>query len=95
MHDIGLVDLVVETELLDDGLDTATAVGGVVDRVVRGVAEEGGMLSEDLPKDRVEGAHMDLPSYRADVAGDTRLHLTGGLVGEGQRHKTCGVIARV
>ena len=51
MHDIGLVDLVVETELLDDGLDTATAVGGVVDRVVRGVAEEGGMLAEDLPKD--------------------------------------------
>ena len=34
VHDIGLVDLVVETELLDDGLDTATAVGGVVDRVV-------------------------------------------------------------
>ena len=53
------------------------------------------MLAEDLPEDRVEGAHMDLPSYRADVAGDTCLHLTGGLVGEGQRHETCGVIARV
>ena len=38
---------------------------------------------------------MDLPSYRADVAGDTRLHLTGSLVGEGQCHETCGVIARV
>ena len=38
VHDIRLVGLVVETELLDDGLDTATAVVGIVDREVGGVA---------------------------------------------------------
>ena len=38
MHDIRLVGLVVKTELLDDGLDTATAVVGVVDGEVWGIA---------------------------------------------------------
>ena len=38
MHDIRLVGLVVETELLDDGLDTATTVVGVVDGEVGGIA---------------------------------------------------------
>ena len=38
VHDIRLIGLVVETELLDDGLDTATAVVGIVDREVGGVA---------------------------------------------------------
>ena len=38
MDGVGLVDLVIEAQLLDDRLDTATTVGGVVDGEVRRIA---------------------------------------------------------
>ena len=85
-HLAGLVDLVVEAELLDAGLHGALRVGGVVDHETLRVAERGRVFPQETHEHRMEGAH-DQASGRpvTDHRRYPLLHLAGRLLGEGQR----------
>ena len=85
LHQAGLIDLLVELHLLEEGTDQALAVGGIVDGEVRGEAQHCGLGMKDTEEDAVEGAHPEAcGGLLPHPACDTFLHLAGSLVGEGQ-----------
>ena len=82
-HLLGLVRLVVQTQLLDAGLDGAHRVAGVINGKGRGKADGVGEFPQEPDEDRVERAHPDaaglpLPHH----PGNALLHLGGGLLGK-------------
>ena len=82
---VGLVELVVQAESLDDILDDAPAVLGVVDGEVGRVIDPVRFDAQDAGKDGVEGAHPDVARLGlAHNLADAPLHLARGLVGEGE-----------
>ena len=73
---LGLVDLVVESHLLDADLDRALGIGSIVYGKILGIAQEAGVFTEKADEHGVEGTHHQssgLPA--ADHQGDALFHL--------------------
>ena len=89
---IGFVEFVVQAQRLDDVLDDAPAVLGVVNGEVGRVIDPVRFDAQDAGKDGVEGAHPDVARLGlAHNLADAPLHLARGLVGEGQGENGEGV----
>ena len=56
----GFIHLVIESHLLDDGLEEGARVGLIVDGEVRLVAYIGSLGTEDMGEDGMEGAHTQV-----------------------------------
>ena len=76
----------VDQGLAGDGLLVAL----VEDHEVVGHADGLAIDAEDAGADRMESAGPDARRHLADEVGDARLHLVGGLVGEGDREDVLG-----
>ncbi len=75
----------VGVEVLDDALEEGARVGGVVDREAPGVAEALRLSAQDAHARRVEGRDPHALGRLPDERLDAIPHLSGGLVGEGDR----------
>jgi hypothetical protein len=73
----------VEPQVTDDVAGEADGVGLVVDRELAGEAQLVGVAAQDADAGAVERRHPHLLGHRADQGRHPRLHLVGGLVGEG------------
>ena len=76
----------VEVEVAQHVAGEADGVGLVVDRERRRVPEGLAVAAQDAHTGRVERRHPHLLRHRPDERRDPRLHLVGGLVGEGDGH---------
>ena len=94
MHAVGLIDLVIELHLLDDGLDQGAGVGLVVDGKVGAKTQTTRFASQYAAEERVEGAHPESSGgCRTNNLLDTLLHLGGCLLGKGQCNNVLGTIS--
>ena len=73
----------VERQVADHVAGEAVGVGLVVDRELLRIREPVGIPPEDPHASRVEGRDPHLLRHRTHQRADPRLHLVGGLVGEG------------
>ena len=85
LHVLGLIDLVVQLEFLDAGLDEPLGVVCVVNGEVTLISDLGGIDPEKTYENGVEGAHIELsggscPHHQRD----SLLHFLRRLVGESQ-----------
>ena len=83
--------LAVEVEVAADEGHQALGVGRVVDRELAGEPELLGLGAQDAYAGRVERQDPHDPRATADERGDALLHLTGSLVGEGDREDLTGL----
>ncbi len=81
----------VQVQVPADERHQALGVGRVVDRERGREAEPLGLAAQDAHARAVEGGDPHGVGARADQALDALLHLTGGLVGEGDRQDLAGV----
>ena len=95
LHGCGLVYLVVELHLLDDGLEERTRVGRVVYGEVGTEAQALGIGVKNARKDGVESAHPQSRSHLlAYELCNALFHLVGGLDGECESQNAPGLVAR-
>jgi hypothetical protein len=80
----------VDAELVDAALDQAARVGGVVDRVLTGVAEARSLGAQQARARGVEGHDPHAPRRVAEQELDALAHLLCGLVGEGDGEQLAG-----
>ena len=79
--------LLVEVELLEDGLGHRHLVGPIVDGEAPGQTDGAAVAAQDAGADGVEGADRRLAGRLfPDQTRDPVAHLVGGLVGEGDGH---------
>ena len=85
LHTRGFVHLVVQPHPLDDVLQQAAAVLGVIDGEVARIVDALAFDAQDAGKDTVKGAHPQVPRLAfAHQLADAILHFSGRLVREGQ-----------
>ena len=75
----------VDAQIADDVAGEPHGVGLVVDRELRGIAEQLCVAPQDAHTGRVERGDPHALGDGADEAGDALAHLCSGLVGEGDR----------
>ena len=86
-----LVDLLVESHLLDDGLDERARVALVVDGKVVGETYVLSLGSENARENAVESSHIEmLRQFLSHEFADAFFHLSCSLVGKGERHDAPG-----
>ena len=85
LHVFGLIDLVVQLEFLDAGLDEPLGVVCVVNGEVTLISDLGGIDPEKTYENGVEGAHIELSGGSCTHhQRDSLLHFLRRLIGEGQ-----------
>ena len=86
-----LVDLLVESHLLDDGLDERARVALIVDGKVVGETYVLSLGSENARENAVESSHIEmLRQFLSHEFADAFFHLSCSLVGKGERHDAPG-----
>ncbi len=86
-HLLGLVDFLVETELLHADLYGALRIGSVVNCECGRIAQTIRELAQETYEHRMEGAHTYFPRGGASHhSRDALFHLARRLPGEGERH---------
>ena len=95
VDDVGLVQIGIELQLLDQSFDQALAVVGIVDGEVAGVTDLGCFHPEDLGEDAVEGSHPNVARICTHYLLNPRPHFLGGLVGKSEGEDVEGVDALV
>ena len=83
-HSRGLIHLLVEVHLFDNGFHERTGVGLVVDGEVGIETNVVGLSPKDMREDGMESAHVDIACLWSDDGLDTLFHLLCRLVGEGE-----------
>ena len=83
--------LLVQLQILEDALDEAHGIGGIVDREIRAEAEPLRVTAQDAHAGGVEGAGPDVVCLLAEHAVEALLQLAGGLVCEGDREDAPGL----
>ena len=87
LHRGGLVDLLIEFQVLYDGLYQRTGVGLVIYGERVGISYAVGIRAQQACEDAVESAHPEAPcGVAAYKAFDALTHLLCSLVGECKRH---------
>ena len=93
-HTGRLVNLVIELHLFDNVLDKRTRIGLIINREIAVKAYDLSFSAKNTCKDRVECAHLQtLSPLLPHKASYAFLHLTGSLVGKGQRQDVPRLIA--
>ena len=93
-HTGRLVNLVVKLHLLDNVLDKRTRISLIINREIAVKADDVGFCPQNTCKDGVECAHLQtLSPLLPHKAAYAFLHLTGSLVGKGQRQDVPRLIA--
>ena len=93
-HARGLVNLIVQALLFDEGLHQGTRVGGIVNGIIGGEARIRAFHAQHTGKDAVKcAAPQSAHGFFAANAGYALVHLTGGLVGKGQGHDAPRLVA--
>ena len=93
-HRRGFVLFLIQRLVLQNILDKGFAVAGVVNGKRRLETYSLGLGSQNAVEHRMEGAHPQTGSqFGFYQSGNTLAHLTGGLVGKGQRQNGTGMPA--